>query len=574
MIAVLLALVVTQGPVPSDTTRWLNDSEVRSLCTLPVTGQGRAIAAVQAFCDLRVTTRGDTNVDSFRLLATATFSFDSAGVRVTLPVVAAQDTAAPILTVAAALSTTATATANATAAGSRGSAVWWGLTDFVIGRAQLQFQTWVLPRLSRRVCGPRLLLLTPTSICSILQDTSTAWTAGSGGVLARIGAAARADFKALPARLDTLLANRLPGGGTAEGIRQRKLNDDFRQLLASVVAGDDPDQAVDAVRGLASTQVAHRELASPMDAVIAARTRLQAHEARIRLSSARVRADMAAAAAPGAATDGPTLAARRAQIAEAVWQLATAAADTRLDSAPPGGPVAVRREAIRTIEVNVTAGDFWQALSGLSALLNDPTVSSALGGADAIALLGRLAFLADLAQSPSPEAVRSALMTYAAPPATFLTKRSRSRLTIYLNAYLGGAVGVEGVRQSGVWMNSLAVAPYLPVGLEIDSPRLPRIRCLGRLTVGLLLQVVDLGALASWRLGGDDTVSRTPEVGLRQVFSPGAYLLIHLADLPVTLGGGVAYTPSLRTIENTDVTARRLGGFIAFDVPLFEVRFR
>lgn len=572
MIAVLLALVVTQVPVPSDTTRWLNDSEVRSLCTRPVTGNNRAIAAVRAFCDLRVTTRGDTNVDSFRVLATATFNFDSAGVRVTLPMVAAQDTAAPTLTVAAALSTTATATATANAANAPGNAVWWGITDFVIGRAQLQFQTWVLPRLSRRVCDPKLLLPTLTNVCAILRDTSTAWTAGSGGVLARIGAAARADFKALPARLKTLLAAKLPRSHTANDARQLKLNDDFRQLMASVVAGDDFRQALGAVGGSASSQVAHSGgPARSVDAVIAARTRLSAHQARIDLASDRVQAAVAAAAAPGAATDGPTLAARRTQIAEAVWRVTTAISGSdsnRADSASS------RLEALDTIAIGVAAGNYYQALSGLSALLNDPTVSSALGGADAIALLGRLAFLADLAQSPSPEAVRSALMTYAAPPATFLTKRSRSRLTIYLNAYLGGAVGVEGVRQSGVWMNSLAVAPYLPVGLEIDSPRLPRIRCLGRLTVGLLLQVVDLGALASWRLGGDDTVSRTPEVGLRQVFSPGAYLLIHLADLPVTLGGGVAYTPSLRTIENTDVTARRLGGFIAFDVPLFEVRFR
>lgn len=564
MIAVLLALVVTQGPVPSDTIRWLSASEVRSLCTLPVTGQDRAIAAVRAFCDLRVTTRentSDSNVDSFRVLATATFDFSPAGVRVTLPTAAAQDTADSTLAVAAAQPTTAIATA----ATSPGNAVWWGTTDFVIGRAQLQFQTWVLPRLSRRVCGPKLLLLTPTNICAILRDTSTAWTAGSGGVLARIGAAARADFKALPARLDSLLADSLPGGGTPEDVRQLKLNSDFRQLMASVVAGDDPDQAVDAVRGLASTQVAHHVRASQEDAEIAATTRLLAREARIRLSSARVRADMAAAAAPGAATDGPTLAARRAQIAEAVWRVTTAISGS--DSAGSS-----RLEALDTIAVGVAAGNYYQALSGLSTLLSNSRVLSALGAGNVADLLGRLAFLADLAQSPSPEAVRSALMAYAAPPATFLTKRSRSRLTIYLNAYLGGAIGVEGVRHSGAWMNSLAAAPYLPVGIEIDSPRLPRIRCLGRLTVGLLLQVVDLGALASWRLAGDDTVSRTPEVGITQVFSPGAYLLIHLADLPVTLGGGMAYTPSLRAIESTDVTARRLGGFIAFDVPLFVLR--
>jgi hypothetical protein len=70
---------------------------------------------------------------------------------------------------------------------------------------------------------------------------------------------------------------------------------------------------------------------------------------------------------------------------------------------------------------------------------------------------------------------------------------------------------------------------------------------------------------------------QAPQIGLAQVFSPGAFLTVGIFRLPIVLGGGVSMSPELRRITDTggndrNATALRIMGFIAFDVTLYQFR--
>jgi hypothetical protein len=196
------------------------------------------------------------------------------------------------------------------------------------------------------------------------------------------------------------------------------------------------------------------------------------------------------------------------------------------------------------------------------------------------------AFAADIAQAEDPAAVGAALSRYAGEGGgDFSSKRASHRVRASVNTYLGMYGG--GFLGDPKWYfgeepeqgkRAAFAGPYLPVGVEITVPPIfggtPNV---GRL--GLFVQGLDLGALAAWRLE-DDTeadaseVADEPEVGLEQVFAPGAFVVWNVPGMPVTVGWGVSYSPQLRKIgegtpEEAKVDVVRRGFFVGFDVPLF-----
>jgi hypothetical protein len=144
---------------------------------------------------------------------------------------------------------------------------------------------------------------------------------------------------------------------------------------------------------------------------------------------------------------------------------------------------------------------------------------------------------------------------------------------VTLNAFGGVFGGVETVDEDTVNEKAAFAGPYLPVGVDVGLFRIPKVG-----VVGLFLQAVDLGALASWRFSDEDEdeVESEPELGFAQVFAPGIFPVLHVAGSPLTLGFGWSRTPGLRAGSDAEgeenprrFDASRWGAFIAFDVPLF-----
>ncbi len=73
-------------------------------------------------------------------------------------------------------------------------------------------------------------------------------------------------------------------------------------------------------------------------------------------------------------------------------------------------------------------------------------------------------------------------------------------------------------------------------------------------------QVLDLGVLASYRIKGPEEVDALPEIGVQQVISPGVFVVVGLPNAPVSFLGGVAYAPKLRNITTEGSVEERSVG--------------
>lgn len=176
-----------------------------------------------------------------------------------------------------------------------------------------------------------------------------------------------------------------------------------------------------------------------------------------------------------------------------------------------------------------------------------------------------LALANDVAAANGSPAVSKALADFVSNGDGYLRKRSRDVNFYYsVNAYLGALPGLERAGGS----TRFFAGPYLPLGVEFGFRHSwPK----------LFLQLADLGALASWRVGhAGDSLQSAPVVGVSQVFSPGAYAVVPVPTAPFAVGLGVDLAPGLRQIKHSsegtqrpNVHAWRFGVFVAVDVPLF-----
>jgi hypothetical protein len=143
-------------------------------------------------------------------------------------------------------------------------------------------------------------------------------------------------------------------------------------------------------------------------------------------------------------------------------------------------------------------------------------------------------------------------------------QRKRKRVTLGLGAQFGLAGGPEWAlagdshrRERGT-----ALEVFIPIGFDLAGP-------LGSHSIGLLLQVLDLGAVSSLRFGGDEE-ERRAELELTSVFAPGGLVYLGLGQTPFTLSVGASYVAALRERDDgshADVVRAHVG--LAVDLPLF-----
>lgn len=196
-----------------------------------------------------------------------------------------------------------------------------------------------------------------------------------------------------------------------------------------------------------------------------------------------------------------------------------------------------------------------------------------------------LSFAAELAEATEPDEARAAVESVVAPVGTYRMKRRRVMMS--LAAYVGAAGGREylsgdilGSKDDG---RSTYVAPAAYLGLDLSLPLHNRVVP----HAGLMLSVVDLGSLLSYRTSSESVmtdasmeadVSQVSSVGFAQLFSPGVFARIGLGGSPLLLGVGVAFVPNARQVTNAsgvdeDLGAIRWSLFLAVDVTLFPFHF-
>lgn len=152
--------------------------------------------------------------------------------------------------------------------------------------------------------------------------------------------------------------------------------------------------------------------------------------------------------------------------------------------------------------------------------------------------------------------------------------RQKSYFSTTLSFYPGAAAGIESTKVTGQESTKGSFASAtLPIGVEMAVGT--NWKPIG--AVGLFVQILDLGAVLNYSLSNDnEELSSNPDIGFKQVLSPGGFITLHITNSPITLGLGAKYLPSLRTIttaQDVELQANSLqvGAFLAVDLNVFTI---
>jgi hypothetical protein len=178
-------------------------------------------------------------------------------------------------------------------------------------------------------------------------------------------------------------------------------------------------------------------------------------------------------------------------------------------------------------------------------------------------------FMANVASATTANEVKGALLSVAMPPGSSRLKRE-DVFNVALNAYLGLSGGIETLNTPGL---AKPRAASIGLGLPIGISTTWKFKRDSRMSYSALLSILDLGAVAAFRLG-DNTAQDLPELKFENFVAPGGFLVANFPKSPFSLGLGAQYGPQVRKItlngiDESQSSAWRLTAFAAIDVPVF-----
>lgn len=196
--------------------------------------------------------------------------------------------------------------------------------------------------------------------------------------------------------------------------------------------------------------------------------------------------------------------------------------------------------------------------------------------------------MANIASAKNSDEVKSAIEAIAMPVGSSRVKRLSS-FNVSLNAYVGLALGHEwiGGAENNDIINTTAVTA--PVGIAVSWGNLrapftlhsqksgtkndPKFR--GH-SFSLFVSLIDLGAVTAYRFGGDTSVSKLPEIKLKNILAPGVFVSWGIKKTPLSLNAGYQMGPMLREVSATIHTLannyyQRLILSVTVDIPLLNL---
>jgi hypothetical protein len=186
-----------------------------------------------------------------------------------------------------------------------------------------------------------------------------------------------------------------------------------------------------------------------------------------------------------------------------------------------------------------------------------------------------LSFTYRVVAAKSSEDVKTALKDAAMPVGGFRVKAKKD-WTITINSYLGLGGGVERLEETELKTDwGYHVSPWAPIGFEARFKGIEKTYLFENF--GFFLSILDLGAVASYRISEKQSVPSTSrEIGFAQVLSPGFFYIKPLTErVPLSLGLGVHFTPKLHEVRENDIETHanslRFSLFFAIDIPFFTV---
>lgn len=174
--------------------------------------------------------------------------------------------------------------------------------------------------------------------------------------------------------------------------------------------------------------------------------------------------------------------------------------------------------------------------------------------------------MVEIANAKSSKDVANVLEAAAAPVGSYREKAKREMFSV--TALFGATFAgqeyytLDNEKKS----HSLGIQAFAPLGVHYSIP-IQKADWFNH--VGLFLSVIDFGPIVS--TDTESGVKSESNVGFKQLFSPGAYGLLHIYG-PLNIGAGVSKTPEvIKSSASGDAIsdAWRYQGFIAIDLTLF-----
>ena len=199
-------------------------------------------------------------------------------------------------------------------------------------------------------------------------------------------------------------------------------------------------------------------------------------------------------------------------------------------------------------------------------------------------------FMIGVVNAQNTTQLRDLLGKVVASSGSYLKKRTSLR-TLSLSVHAGYYGSGELLEKTNTWGANTGLT--IPIGLEytfgFTSRRKPakasknyftkndRQRFYKGSSLGIYLQIIDLGAMMNYRLFDDQTQTLPDEITFQQVLAPGASINYGFKNSPLTIGVGYQYMPQLRktTLVGTNDealnNAHRFFLRISWDLPLLHI---
>ena len=162
-------------------------------------------------------------------------------------------------------------------------------------------------------------------------------------------------------------------------------------------------------------------------------------------------------------------------------------------------------------------------------------------------------FIAQVADSDSPDQVQGLLKEYALPVTSFLAKREPGENNFLVSAYFG--YGAGKVLNDDEIPSDNSTGFYVPIGFEFSKG------LNSGASISLMLSPVDFGYPISLKLNGE-----VEDVEFDDIFAPSISVAYGIKDYPVNVG--LAFQKG-RKFALQNKQEKRIMIFVAFDMPLF-----
>ncbi len=202
------------------------------------------------------------------------------------------------------------------------------------------------------------------------------------------------------------------------------------------------------------------------------------------------------------------------------------------------------------------------------------------------ALLKYGSFASNVVLSKDPTEINEAIKTFVLPSGSSSIKK-HTNFSISINSYVGGVFGInnnpsqssyttkdKSGNDSVVYIHGgKSISVYAPLGLAFNWGLGWKKNNPWSLTG--YISLIDVGAIVNYRFIEDTgNVSNKFKVSLANIFAPGGNVIIGLPNVPISIGGGMQWIPTLQRdptsneFYNVDHSAVRFQVFAAVDIPL------